>query len=172
MLIIKAPKTRRVTQDDDDLHADICLRSCCTTPDNNGPHNVLQLRPGWYCCVTQISVDETLMDENIITSINRWKPEKHQTLDENIITSINRWKPEKHQTLDENIITSINPWKQKVTNFCRLMVMGGKVLYIMSFAFCFFVFLQVKNNNVVVVIFGFIDFSTLVRVFLCFVLKV
>jgi hypothetical protein len=141
--------------------------------------------------VTQISVDETLMDENIITSINRWKPEKHQTLDENIITSINRWKPEKHQTLDENIITSINrwkpekqqtldeniitsinPWKQKVTNFCRLMVMGGKVLYIMSFAFCFFVFLQVKNNNVVVVIFGFIDFSTLVRVFLCFVLKV
>jgi len=103
--------------------------------------------------VTQISVDETLMDENIITSINRWKPEKHQTL-------------------DENIITSINPWKQKVTNFWRLTVMGGKVLSMMSFAFCFFVFLQVKSNNVVVVIFGCIDFNTLVRVFLCFILKV
>ncbi len=61
--------------------------------------------------MTQNSVDETLMDEKIITSTNRWKPEKQQTLDENIITSINRRKPEKHQTLDENIITSINRWK-------------------------------------------------------------
>jgi hypothetical protein len=34
-------------------------------------------------------------------------------LDENIITSIiNRWKPDKQQTLDENIITS-TPWKAR-----------------------------------------------------------
>jgi len=41
--------------------------------------------------VTQNSVDETLMDENIFTSFNRWKPEKApKTLDENSITSINQ----------------------------------------------------------------------------------
>jgi hypothetical protein len=86
----------------------------------------------------------------LITSINRWKPEKHQTLDENIITSIiNRWNPDKQQTLDENIITS-TPWKaRKRQNFWRWMVMGGKSLVYNEL--CIFVSLfswQVKSINV------------------------
>jgi hypothetical protein len=51
--------------------------------------------------------------------------------------------------------------------------MGGKgLVYNELLHFCFFVFLRVRSNNVVLVILGFIHFSTLVRVFLCLILKV
>ncbi len=110
---------KRNTQDDDDDDDDFCMQktfACVVVVVR--PRIImdlimfLQLRTGWYCCVTQNSVDETLMDENGITSFNRWKPEKApKTLDEKSITSIHRWKPEKQHTLDENIITSINRWK-------------------------------------------------------------
>jgi len=98
---------KRNTQDDDDDDDDFCMQktfACVVVVVR--PRIImdlimfLQLRTGWYCCVTQNSVDETLMDENGITSFNRWKPEKApKTLDEKSITSIHRLKPEKPQKL-------------------------------------------------------------------------
>jgi hypothetical protein len=51
--------------------------------------------------------------------------------------------------MNGNIITS-TAGSRKATNFQQLMVMGEEVLWTVSFACCFFVFLQVKSDAIVI----------------------
>jgi hypothetical protein len=51
--------------------------------------------------------------------------------------------------MNGNMITS-TARSRKATNFQQLMVMGGEVLWTVSFACCFFVFLQVKSDGIVI----------------------
>jgi hypothetical protein len=51
--------------------------------------------------------------------------------------------------MNGNIITS-TARSRKATNFQQLMAMGEEVLWTVSFACCFFVFLQVKIDAIVI----------------------
>ncbi len=60
--------------------------------------------------------------------------------------------------MDETVLPTVKSKRQQ--NFWQLMVMGGEVLcvvvlWMVSFAFSAFVFLQVKSGGVVMLIAGF-----------------